>query len=57
MTLLKSVILLKIYNVTHRKKINDNTHAKIINDISSEKVIHEQFLYPKFRDKLSDELK
>ena len=57
MTLLKSVILLQIYNVTHRKKINDNTHAKIINDISSEKVIHEQFLYPKFRDKLSDELK
>ena len=44
-------------NIVHRKKIKDSTNTKINNNISSEKVIHEQFLYPKFKDKLSDELK
>ena len=37
--------------------MNDNAHAKIDYDISSKIVIHEQFLYPKFKDQLSNELK
>ena len=37
--------------------MNDNAHAKINNDISSKIVIYEQFLYPKFKDQLSNELK
>ena len=36
--------------IVHRKKINDSTQAKNNNDK------HKQFLYPKFKDKLSDEL-
>ena len=55
-------------NAIHRKKISDNTHTKIIKfqkdyillvkdiEISSTKFICDQFLYPKFREKLSDEL-
>ena len=55
-------------NAIHRKKINDNTHTKIIKfqkdyillvkdiELSSTKFICDRLLYPKFREKLSDEL-
>ena len=54
-SIIKESHAIKDNNIVHRKKIKDSTHARI--NISSEKVIHEQFLYPKFKDKLSDELK
>ena len=59
---------IKNNNVIHRKKINDNTHTKILKlqkdyillvkdiEMSSRKFICDRFLYPKFREKLSDEL-
>ena len=59
---------IKNNNVIHRKKINDNTHTKIIKlqkdyillvkdiEISSKKFTFDRFLFPKFREKLCDEL-
>ena len=55
--IIKESHAIKDNNIIHRKKINDNIQAKVNNNISSEKVVHEQFLYPKFKDKLSNELK
>ena len=55
--IIKESHTIKYNNIVQRKKIKDSTNIKNDNKISSEKVIHEQFLYPKFKDKLSDELK
>ena len=48
---------IKDNNIIHKTKINDSVHAKINNDISSAKNIYKQFLYPKFKNNLSNELK
>ena len=55
--IIKGSHAIKDNDILHRKKINDTIQAKINNDVSSEKGIHEQFLYPKSKDKLSNELK
>ena len=66
--IIKESHTIKNNNIIHRKKINDNTHTKIITlqkdyietvkdiEIPRKKIICDWFLYPKFRDKLSDEL-
>ena len=55
--IIKESDTIKDNKIVHRKKINDSTQAKNINDVSSKIVIHEQFLYPKFKNKPLDELK
>ena len=61
-------MLLKITMQYIKKKINDNTHTKVIKlqkdylllvkdiETSSKKFICDRSLYPKFREKLFDEL-
>ena len=46
--IIKESHTIKDNKIIHRKKINDRIKAKNNNDI------HEQFLYPKFKNKLSD---
>ena len=53
-SIIKGSHAIKDNNIVHRKKINDIIEAKNNNNISSEKNTYEQFLYPKFKDKLSD---
>ena len=67
--IIKESHAIKNNNAIHRKKIKDNTHTKIIKlqrdyillvkdiEISSKKFICERFLYTKFRDKLTDDLR
>ena len=67
--IIKESHAIKNNNAIHRKKINDNTYTKIIKlqrdyillvkdiEISSKKFICERFLYTKFRDKLTDDLR
>ena len=40
--------VIKDNKIIHRKKINDSIQVKYNNDT------HDQFLYPNFKDKLSD---
>ena len=49
--IIKESHTIKDNKIIHRKKINDRIQAKNNNDIN------EQFLYPKFKNKLSNELK
>ena len=55
--IIKESHAIKDNNIIHRKKINDSERTKINNDVSCDKNIYEQFLYLKFKDKLSNELK
>ena len=57
----RSIILLKSLikdnKIIRRKKVNDSTQVKINNDLSSKLIIREPLLYPKLKNKLSNELK
>ena len=55
--IIKESHAIKDNKIIRRKKVNGSTQVKINNDLSSKIIIHEPFLYPKLKNKLSNESK